>query len=327
MKKILGNSHQNQIIYFDPGCATLNVGDEIISASARKQLDPLFRDRFIVRLSSHQRVSFRYRRHLNESDYGFVLGSNLLKSNMLFGYRQWDISLLDTLQVGNLVLVGCGWQTYEAGGVDPYSKCLYRRVLSDQFLHSVRDEYTKKKLESIGIRNVVNTGCPTTWMLTSEFCEGIPVRKASQVVCTVTDYRQDPRADSKMLETLKRGYDRVYLWLQGNGDREYVSTLEAARDVTLIPPTLEDYDYLLCGNDDIDYIGTRLHGGIRALQHGKRSLIVSIDNRAREMSKDFNIPTIERNQIDDLEKWIYGEKPTEIRIRSREIKQFLSQFR
>lgn len=327
MKKLFGDPHHNQIVYFDPGCGTLNVGDEIISASARGHLDPLLRDRFIVRLSSHQRVSFRYRRHLNESDFGLVLGSNLLKSNMLFGYRQWDVSLPDTIQVNNLVLVGCGWQTYDEKGVDPYSKCLYRRILSGEYLHSVRDEYTKKKLKSIGIRNVINTGCPTTWGFTREFCKSIPTRKAGSVVCTVTDYRRDPRADSAMLDTLKAEYGKVYLWLQGNGDREYVSGLESSRGITTIPPMLEAYDSFLREEDDVDYIGTRLHGGIRALQHGKRTLIVSVDNRAREMSRDFNIPTIERDQMCGLKDWIHAEAPTDIRIRSGEINQFLNQFR
>ena len=36
----------------------------------------------------------------------------------------------------------------------------------------------------------------------------------------------------------------------------------------------------LIQDTECDYIGTRLHGGIRALQHGRRSLILSVDNRA-----------------------------------------------
>ena len=55
MPSLLGSRHNNQVLFFDPGCATLNVGDEIISDSARHHLAPLFNDKFIVRLSTHQR--------------------------------------------------------------------------------------------------------------------------------------------------------------------------------------------------------------------------------------------------------------------------------
>lgn len=61
MVSILGAQHRNQVVYYDPSCASLNIGDEIISDSARCHLDYYFGDKFIVRLSTHQRTSFRYR--------------------------------------------------------------------------------------------------------------------------------------------------------------------------------------------------------------------------------------------------------------------------
>lgn len=42
MPNLLGSLHKNQVLFFDPGCATLNVGDEIISDSARQHMAPLF---------------------------------------------------------------------------------------------------------------------------------------------------------------------------------------------------------------------------------------------------------------------------------------------
>ena len=44
----------------------------------------------------------------------------------------------------------------------------------------------------------------------------------------------------------------------------------------------DDYDALTEKKEDIESVETRLHGGIIALQHGRSSLIVSIDNRARD---------------------------------------------
>lgn len=325
MKNIFGRSHKDQVVLFDPALASQNIGDEIISNSACKWLQPLFKDEFVLHVSSHQKMSFRYKRYLNDSKLTFVLGSNLLKSGMLFGFRQWDVSLFDTFQVNDAVLVGCGWHTYEKR-IDPYSKLLYRRLLSDHYLHSVRDEYAKMKLEEMGITNVLNTGCATMWGFTPDYCARLPKTKARNVVATLTDYNQDPERDEQMLSTLLSNYEKVSLWLQGNGDRGYIASLPSYTKCEVIPSTLDAFDAAL-DKEDTDYVGTRLHGGIRALQHGRRSLIIAIDNRAREMHKDFNIPVLEREEIEKLEKWICGESTTDIRIPSDEIERFLGQFR
>ena len=63
------------------------------------------------------------------------------------------------------------------------------------------DEYTKKKLESMGIRNVINTGCATLWQLTPDFCAGIPSHSASEAVTTLTDYRRDPQMINRWLSS------------------------------------------------------------------------------------------------------------------------------
>ena len=47
--------------------------------------------------------------------------------------------------------------------------------------HSVRDSYTKKMLNSIGINNVVNTSCPTVWNITPDHLATIPDTKAKYV--------------------------------------------------------------------------------------------------------------------------------------------------
>lgn len=325
MGSLFGESHKDQVVLFDPALASQNIGDEIISDSARRHLCPLFEGDFVMRVSTHQRMSFRYRRYINDSKAYFVLGSNLLKSKMLFGFRQWDISLSDVVQVNNVVLVGCGWQAYE-DRIDAYSRFLYRKLLSKDILHSVRDEYAKEKLQSMGFSNVINTGCSTMWGFTPEFCECIPKEKGSRAIATITDYNPDPSQDELMLSTLLDYYDSVSIWLQGNGDKRYASTLPSFERCAIIPPSLSAFDRALEA-DGVDYIGTRLHGGIRALQHGRRSLVVAIDNRAREKHRDFNLPTIDRNDIRELGGWICSSQPTNIRLPMREIQRFLDQFR
>ena len=56
-------------------------------------------------------------------------------------------------------------------------------------------------------------------------------------------------------------------------------------NLEIISPNLRSFDFIL-ENEDIDYVGTRLHAGIRAVQKSVRTFIVTIDNRAKEISKD-----------------------------------------
>ena len=64
----------------------------------------------------------------------------------------------------------------------------------------------------------------------------------------------------------------------------------------MVPSTLADYDTVL-KQSDLDYVGTRLHAGIRALSKGHRSLIISIDNRAECISADTGLPILRREDV------------------------------
>ena len=60
-------------------------------------------------------------------------------------------------------------------------------------------------------------------------------------------------------------------------------------------------------------MGNRLHGGIFAMQHRCRTIIISIDYRAREMAQTYSFKCIQRDQISNmLEKLINTEWKTEI---------------
>ena len=91
-------------------------------------------------------------------------------------------------------------------------------------------------------------------------------------------------------------------------------------------PHLNDYDSFL-DSHDVDFIGTRLHGGIRALQKMKRTIIIGIDNRAIELNKDFNIPDLNQNEINNLGDYIESDIETDINIPKDNIAIFLSQFK
>ena len=197
--------------------------------------------------------------------------------------------------------------------------------MSSKYLHSVRDNHTEKLMIKMGFNNVINTGCPTLWSLNKELCESIPRHKAKDVVCTFTDYNRDIKRDKYLSKILFENYRNVYCWIQGSEDYEYVKSI--SNKFKIIDPHLEEYDKILESDLELDYIGTRLHAGIRAMQKRRRSIIISIDNRAREMGKDYNLNVIEREDIENLEEYLLSEFKTDIKLNLDNIKKWKEQFK
>ena len=316
----------DKIILYDPSISTLNIGDEIICDSASKYIENIFSDAFYMRISTHLPVSVSYLKRLKNFDLRFVCGTNLLKYDMLKGFRQWDIGLHQAKYIGPAILLGCGWWQYQEKK-DLYSKLLFSQILSKDFVHSVRDQYTLLKLKEMGISNAINTGCATMWSFTEDYCRKIPVQKANSAVTTLTDYKKNIQKDGEMLSFLSQNYQNVYLWLQGAGDAQYYQQIrrDEWKNVHLVSPSLKAYDALF-EKEDIEYVGTRLHAGIRALQHQKRSLILAVDNRAIEKKKDFNLPVIARDDVASLRSILFQDQHTQIHIPQAEIESYLSQF-
>lgn len=310
------------ITLLDTAVASTNLGDQIIMGAAEKQVRSIIKDAFIYSIPTHEIIFRRSYKLLRKSEYAFVGGSNLLNSRMWF-YRLWKVSIIDALFIKNLILFGCGWYQYQKN-TDLYTKLLLRTILSKEKMHSVRDNYTKEKLADIGIMNTINTGCPTLWELSPEHCSAIPRQKAENVLCTLTIYNRNTSLDTELIRTLKKNYRKIYFWIQTAGDYVYSKGIDP--HLEYIEPSLCGLDQLLFSNEDIDYIGTRLHAGIRALQAKRRSIIVEIDNRAREMGKNFNLPTVERDNSEKLNTLIKSDFTTSIDLDHDAINQWKSQF-
>ncbi|MBN2850377.1 MAG: polysaccharide pyruvyl transferase family protein, partial [Erysipelotrichaceae bacterium] len=213
-----------QIVLWSPSVSSLNLGDGVITDGVKKQIGFLLKGNMVVEVSTHLPLNAYYGRFFREFDYKFVCGSNLLKSSFFGLNAQWDIKPWQKKMVGPAILVGAGWWRY---GNKPnlYTRLLLRGVLSRKYVHSVRDQYTEDILRSIGIDNVVNTGCASMWDLTPEHCAQIPREKAKNVVFTLTDYRTDTKNDTLLIEGLLRNYETVYFWPQGSGDARYFESL------------------------------------------------------------------------------------------------------
>lgn len=309
------------ISVFDTTISDYNLGNEIIMESVYNHLRDVFPDDFFYKLP-YMEITRHTLGYISNSDLVFFGGTNSLSSKME-KYKQWDVNLYKSLFIKDVILMGLGWWQYQ-NSASLYTKLLLRRLLSSERLHSVRDSYTEKKLRAIGFLNVVNTGCPTLWNLTPTHCSAIRVDKSDEVVMTLTDYNQDADSDRRLVDLLLKKYRRVRVWLQGVGDKAYIDSICSGK-VDIIPPSLQAFDEAL-SDPNVDYVGTRLHAGIRALQKKRRTIIIAVDNRALEMKKDFALPVISREDTLELGNLISDSRETKISLPHMLISQWKAQF-
>lgn len=320
-KSVSGNK---TCVILDTSIDSDNLGDQIIMENCEKQLRELVNIDDMIRVPTHRFLKEQEKRELKQAAYKVLCGTNLLSGNMR-SYGLWKLSA-DVAPYINTVLMGVGMASgYEK--IDRYTKKLFQTIFSEKYIHSVRDSYTENILTQVGIKNVINTGCPTMWELTPEHCAMIPRTKSKNVVCTLTDYCRDEKMDQKMVKILCDNYEKVYIWVQGTQDMEYINSLQIEQDVIVIPRELVKYDEVL-RQKDLDYVGTRLHAGIRALAFGHRGIIISIDNRAESISLDTNLPILKREDIDIyLEEFINSSFETDIHLPIDNIRKWKAQFR
>ena len=280
-------------VILDTAMGSDNCGDQIIMEACMLQLRDKLDVSAMQHVPTHQFPSDFERMLLSNSRMKILCGTNILSGHM-GSYGLWKLGP-DVAPYRNTLLLGVGFDS-TVFDFDDYTKRLFQTILSKEGIHSVRDSFSEKMLRDMGIQNVLNTGCPAMWNLTPERCAAIPAVKATNVICTVTDYCRDKVNDKAMLDVLLDSYEKVYLWLQGKDDLAYIQELGYQDKLILVPSTLADYDSVL-QQGDLDYVGTRLHAGIRALSKGHRSLIISIDNRAECISADTGLPILKREDV------------------------------
>ncbi|UGV40039.1 polysaccharide pyruvyl transferase family protein [Methanococcoides orientis] len=314
----------DNVALFDTSICSTNLGNNIIMESVREVISDVCNNNFVSILPAHDKLGLKSYNTLKKTKFSIVGGTNLLASNMLRS-DQWKINLISTCFSKNVILLGVGWQQYQKRP-NIYTKMLLKLTLDDGYIHSVRDNYTKEMLESIGINNVVNTGCPTMWKLDKNHCSKIPKYKSKDVVFTLTDYRKDPAKDFELIETLCSKYENIYFWPQGRTDYKYFDTISPSKNrIQILKPNLKAFDFVL-EKDSIEYVGTRLHAGMRALQYGKRCIIIGVDNRALEMKNDFELNVIERKSVTNIGELIESDFSTKLKIPHKEISLWKNQF-
>ena len=311
----------------DTSVATENTGDHIIMESSLRELREVLLPRRVMRFPTHEKMSSTSYVLQKNIDINIACGTNLLHSHMGL-IKQWNVGFYDALKLKPVVLLGVGWRSQQKRKTDIYTKWLLKRLLSESYNHSVRDSYAEKQLKNIGIKNVLNTGCPTIWCLNHEHCEKIPTRKGRNAVMVLTDYSKNVELDSELAEMVISNYEKVYYWCQGTKDYEYIKQLGIMNNVIMIPPSLLAYHEFL-GDESIslDYVGTRLHGGICALQYKRRAVIIGVDHRANMKGQDFNLPVLDR-YVDSrkISRMITENFETRVNLPVEKIQHWKAQF-
>jgi hypothetical protein len=306
---------------FDTAIDSDNLGDHIIMDAVWRIALSLFPDAVFHRTPTHRRPTLAEFHGGRKAAFSIVGGTNILKSHMLVR-GNWRITPLDYLAWRNVILLGVGWQHY-AAAADPASRLFFRMVLARSGLHAVRDHYTYDHLHR-DVPNLVYTACPTMWALDGPACRAIPASKGRDAIFAVTHYRPAPAQDRAVFDLLKRHYRRVFVWPQQSGDIPYLRSI-GITDFQSIKADLAAFDRVL-DEGDVDFVGARLHGGIRALQRGRRSLIIPVDNRAIEISRFTNLPVESRDRPDLIEHWIVTPRPTAIALPEAAIDRWKGQF-
>lgn len=321
------------IILLDTSVATDNIGDEIIMECTRKELAPILRENFVRTLPTHVSPFHWYQvwRKSNalmsfaNSEMKFVGGSNILIPDLLTHYPQWNINMFNYQPMSGCILVGVGAGAGAEAGSNWYTRYVYKHLLNSEYYHSARDERSKQYMEYLG-KKAINTGCVTMWMLTPEFCETIPSKKADKVVFTLTANSHNTMdADQYMIDTLQKHYKEVYFFPQCVGDYDYMHKFKNIDNIIILEASKAAYDEFLTHNDT-DYVGTRLHGGVYAMRHARRTIIIAIDERARAINAKNNLNCVDRNNIQELEAMITSEFKTKINMDFNAIRQWKSQF-
>ena len=160
-----------------------------------------------------------------------------------------------------------------------------------------------------------------------DFYADDPSYQEAKVVFTLTaGYGAQMDADQSIIDTLLKNYQEVYFFPQCVGDFEYLHKFQNIDQIKILEASKQAYDEFLT-NNDTDYVGTRLHGGVYAMRHARRAIIIAIDERARAINAKNHLNCIERNDIQQLDAMLNSEFETKIVMDFEAITQWKSQFK
>lgn len=312
-------SELKRVALLDTSIDSNNDGDQIIVRSVLEHFPEL---KSIPRIPTHRYFTKAETETARSQDVLVVTGTNILASR-LWRDRQWKFKLRHLrVMEGRVVLLGVGWRQYQ-GKLLRRTRWTLDRMLHENLPIAARDQYTADKLLGEGYA-AVNTGCPTMWHLPSQLPR---LGSKEECVFTYTDYNPDPHRDRVVLEQLASRYVAVHVWPQSEKDWRNLQQANLPANVYPLDRGVAALDRAIV---DRDYVGTRLHAGIRAAQAGSAAMIIAVDNRALEISRDTGFPAVDRRLgLPEFKKryQVVTEEPTTLRVPVAEVAEWTKQFR
>ena len=297
---------------------------------------------FTYNIPTHSKLTPESKKILSKSNIimKIIGGTNLFRFHYLpvTKYNLWKVSMIDLkLFKDSTLLYGVGttidiWRNKLMKYICKcYSSIMWKKILikNNNVFHSVRDKETLEYLNNLGFENVINTGCPTLWSLTYQHMKIIPKDKGDNVIFTLTGHNSiSVKKSPDVLKTLANNYKKIYFWPQSENDYIVFKNLIAPKlqlyiikKINILPPSITAYDEFLKLHP-VDYVGFRLHAGIRALQFKKRTTIIAIDSRALSFKRDFNLPVVDTKDVDNLNDIINSSFKLKISINYKAINKF-----
>ncbi len=281
-------------------------------------------------------------------------------ANWLRANQEWDwlTDRLDQLKMP-VTVIGLGVQANEmdvsAVRVSPSARRLAEFFSKSAPLMSVRGNFTRDWLNSIGIKNVVVTGCPSLYM---NIFEQRPVPSDGKIVFQSTRYEISEAFLSR------KSINRKIFWFASSFDSpmiyqsepEEMMLLTSGVSAATLPEKKQELLMQLYGCTSVaelddflrrngrvffnlmewsDFVqkhravfGTRLHGSIVALNSGRPAILVPHDTRTAEVASFAGIQTLhgpsvlacERyDEIDDLFARSNLQRYRDIRAKNQQI--------
>lgn len=281
------------------GLASDNLGDKIIVELLKKNFPELFNNNSgYFEVGSHDGNGKISKNFLSLSKFCFVTGGNSIPIKKIFplGNILNIKTKFNNLLKNKLIFIGSGTENYERNLLYSKTAELYlKKVLNTDFMSSTRDIYSKEFLNKLGFKNIIYTGCPTTWGLKPI----IDNNKIHSCIFTITSHKKNIIKDKLLLNYCLSKFKKVFCWPQQTGDIQYFKNISGDnKNVQIVGYSLEALNKIILEENISHSLGTRLHGNLFCLNHNIFPIIISIDNRAAQLCKDINLPFLERDKLD-----------------------------
>ncbi len=276
-----------------------------------------------------KRIGFSFDpEHVNNNfDIVVVPAANWINKNADW---DWFLKILELLSIP-VIVVGLGLQAdvmeLAAVEVSPSARRLAEFFARSAECVSVRGDFTKEWFNSIGLTNVVTTGCPSLYMNIFECDETIDRQKITLQATRyqVSDafasgnsiarhlfefssrFRMPMVYQSEMEEIKLIVYGKSAATL-GESQRNAILKLYGLHDIDQFDSYLRNYGRVFFDlkqwsdfvREQDGVIGTRLHGSILALNSGRPAVLIPHDSRTAEVASFAGIPTANGSTVRDM---------------------------